>query len=36
MFEAEFDKLCQFIDNRDFSSAFNKVHVLVPTFKNAR
>ena len=35
VFEAEFDKLCQFIDNRDFSSAFNKVGVLVPTFKSS-
>ena len=34
MFEEEFDKLCQFIDSRDFKSAFNKVHVLVPTFTN--
>ena len=36
VFEAEFDKLCQFIDNKDFSSAFNKVGVLVPTFKSQR
>ena len=34
VFESEFDKLCQYIDNRDFSSAFNKVGVLVPTFKS--
>ncbi len=33
LFEAEFDKLCQSIDNRDFSTAFSKVHILVPTFK---
>jgi FlaA1/EpsC-like NDP-sugar epimerase len=36
MFEAEFDKLCQSIDNRDFRSAFNKVGVLVPTFKTTK
>ena len=36
VFEAEFDKLCQYIDSRDFSSAFNKVGVLVPTFKRKR
>jgi FlaA1/EpsC-like NDP-sugar epimerase len=34
MFEAEFDKLCQSIDNRDFPTAFNEVGVLVPTFNN--
>jgi FlaA1/EpsC-like NDP-sugar epimerase len=34
MFEAEFDKLCQSIDNRDFPAAFNEVGVLVPTFNN--
>jgi FlaA1/EpsC-like NDP-sugar epimerase len=34
LFEAEFDKLCQSIDNRDFNTAFNTVHVLVPTFKD--
>lgn len=36
MFEAEFDKLCQSIDNRDFNLAFNKINVLVPTFRNKR
>ena len=36
MFEAEFDKLCQSIDNKDFSSAFNKIGVLVPTFRSNR
>ena len=36
VFEAEFDKLCQSIDNRDFSSAFHKVGVLVPTYKTTR
>lgn len=35
MFEAEFDKLCQSIDNRDYSSAFNKISVLVPTFRSS-
>ena len=34
LFEAEFDQLCQSIVNRDFNNAFNKVHVLVPTFKD--
>ncbi len=34
LFEAEFDKLCQSIDNRDFPAAFSKVHVLVPTFRD--
>ncbi|MEL4105825.1 nucleoside-diphosphate sugar epimerase/dehydratase [Oscillospiraceae bacterium WX1] len=33
IFEAEFDKLCQSIDNRDFGSAIKKVGILVPTFK---
>lgn len=36
LFEAEFDKLCQSIDNRDFNLAFNKINVLVPTFQNKR
>jgi FlaA1/EpsC-like NDP-sugar epimerase len=36
MFEAEFDKLCQSIDNRAFSSAFNKIGILVPTFRSSR
>jgi FlaA1/EpsC-like NDP-sugar epimerase len=32
IFEAEFDKLCQFIDNRDYGSAISRIGVLVPTF----
>ena len=36
LFEAEFDKLCQSIDNRDFGVAFSKVHILVPTFRNKK
>lgn len=36
VFEAEFDKLCQSIDNRDFNLAFNKINILVPTFHNKR
>jgi FlaA1/EpsC-like NDP-sugar epimerase len=36
LFEAEFDKLCQSIDNRDFNTAFSKVHVLVPTFRDKK
>jgi FlaA1/EpsC-like NDP-sugar epimerase len=35
-FEAVFDKLCQSIDNRDFPSAFSKVSMLVPTFKEKK
>lgn len=31
-FEAEFDKLCQFIDNRDYGAAIKKIGVLVPAF----
>ena len=34
MFEAEFDKLCQSIDRRDYDSALYKVSVLVPSFRN--
>lgn len=36
MFEAEFDKLCQSIENRDYGTAFSKVGVLVPTFRNSQ
>lgn len=35
-FETEFDKLCQSIDSRDFSSAISKIGVLVPTFRCVR
>ena len=34
MFETEFDKLCQSIDENDFASAFKGVGLLVPTFNN--
>jgi FlaA1/EpsC-like NDP-sugar epimerase len=36
IFETEFDKLCQSIDQRDYSSAFSEVSTLVPTFPNTR
>ncbi len=36
VFEAEFDKLCQSIDSRDFATAFKEVRTLVPTFKTKR
>lgn len=34
MFETEFDKLCQSIDNNDFAAAFKGMGILVPTFDN--